>query len=159
LITILLMARKPHIAQLGKIPGTEHFRNVKRHHVETIPGTAFLRIDENLFFGNLSAVEEGLQEVVSSQPGITDIVLVMNAVNRIDVTAAEVLDELNHDYRELGITLHLSEIKGPVQDRLERSSFWKNLSGQVFLSTHEAYGAMLKKHGLTPTESGETATR
>jgi SulP family sulfate permease len=155
LATILLMARKPHIAQLGKISGTEHFRNVKRHRVETIPGTAFLRIDENLFFGNLAAVEEALQDVVSSQPGIKDIILVMNAVNHIDVTAAEVLEELNRDYQKLGITLHLSEVKGPVQDRLEHSAFWSNLSGQVFLSTHEAFTAMLEKHGNLVTSPGE----
>lgn len=149
LATILLMARKPHIALLGRIPGTEHFRNVKRHQVETIPGTVFMRIDENLFFGNLAAVETALQDVVSSNPGVKDIVLVMNAVNRIDITAAEVLDEFNRDYQKMGITLHLTEVKGPVQDRLERSSFFANLSGEVFLSTHEAFEKLSKKHSCS----------
>jgi SulP family sulfate permease len=146
LTTILLMARKPHIAQLGRIAGTEHFRNVKRHQVETIPDTVFIRVDENLFFGNLAAVETALQDLVSSNPGVKDVVLVMNAVNRVDLTAAEVLEEFNRDYQKLGISLHLAEVKGPVQDRLERSTFWQNLSGRVFLSTHEAFNMLAEKH-------------
>jgi SulP family sulfate permease len=89
--TLLLRASTPHIAVIGRIPGSEHFRNVERHAVETIPGVLFLRIDESLFFGNLGAVEARLNQALHASSEVRDVVLVMSAVNRMDATAAEVL--------------------------------------------------------------------
>ena len=139
LAALLLRASTPHIAVIGRIHGTEHFRNVERHGVETLPGVLFMRIDESLFFGNLSAVEARLTAELERSPGTHDLVLIMSAVNRIDTTAMEVLTDLNRELAEHGIHLHLAEVKGPVQDRLEKSPLWPALSGSVHLSVNEAF--------------------
>jgi SulP family sulfate permease len=139
LAALLLRASTPHIAVIGRIHGTEHFRNVERHGVETLPGVLFLRIDESLFFGNLSAVEARLTAELAKAPDTHDLVLIMSAVNRIDTTAMEVLTDLNRELAEHGVHLHLAEVKGPVQDRLEKSPLWPALSGSVHLSVNEAF--------------------
>ncbi len=139
LATLLLRASTPHIAVIGRIAGTEHFRNIERHGVETIPGVLFLRIDESLFFGNLSAIEARLSLELDHARAIQHVVLIMSAVNRIDTTAMEVLTDMNRDLQERGIRLHLAEVKGPVQDRLVRSPLWTALSGSVFLSVNAAF--------------------
>jgi SulP family sulfate permease len=139
LAALLLRASTPHIAVIGRIHGTEHFRNVERHGVETLPGVLFIRIDESLFFGNLSAVEARLTLELEKAPDTHDLVLIMSAVNRIDTTAMEVLTDLNRELAEHGVHLHLAEVKGPVQDRLEKSPLWPDLSGSVHLSVNEAF--------------------
>lgn len=137
--TLLLRASTPHIAVVGRIPGSEHFRNVARHSVETIPGALFVRIDERLFFGNLGAVELRLNQELEKVAGIRDLVLVMSAVNLMDATAVEVFCELNRDLAGRRIRLHLAEVKGPIQDRLMRTGLWSTLSGEVFLSANDAF--------------------
>lgn len=139
LATLLLRASNPHIAVIGRIAGTEHFRNIERHGVETIPGVLFLRIDESLFFGNLSAVEARLGAELDKAPNTTDVVLIMSGVNRVDATAMEVLTDINHDLLSRNIRLHLAEVKGPVQDRLKNSPLWNSLSGSVHLSVNSAF--------------------
>lgn len=142
LITLLVRASTPHIARLGRIAGTEHFRNTDRHAVETIPGVIFLRIDESLFFGNLSAIEARIGSELAEAPDIRDIVLVLSAVNRVDTTAMAMLCDTNRDLGERGIRLHLAEVKGPVQDRLSHSRLWPTLTGRVFLSVNDAFATL-----------------
>ena len=139
LTTLVLRASTPHIAVIGRIPGSQHFRNVERYGTETIPGVLFLRIDESLFFGNLAAVETRLFAELEHAPTTRDIVLIMSAVNRVDTTAAETLHDLNRELGDRGIRLHLAEVKGPVQDRLAQAALWRDLSGQVFLSVNQAF--------------------
>lgn len=145
LATLLLRASTPHIAVIGRLPASEHFRNVERYAAETIPGVLLLRIDESLFFGNLAAVESRLGQELARNPEIRDIVLIMSAVNRVDTTAMEALDDLNRDLAERGIRFHLAEVKGPVHDRLARSPLWQSLSGRVFLSVNDAFEALAAK--------------
>jgi len=142
LATLLVRASTPHIAVIGRIVGTEHFRNVERHGVETIPGVLLVRIDESLFFGNLNAVETRLGAELAKDPRIHDLVLILSAVNRIDTTAMEALTDMNADLLARGIRLHLAEVKGPVQDRLQQSPLWQTLSGKVHLSVNSAYEAL-----------------
>jgi sulfate permease, SulP family len=142
LAALLWRASAPHIAVIGRLPGSEHFRNVERYGVETRPSALLLRIDESLFFGNLNALETRLQLELERQPAVRHVVLVMSGVNRVDTTAMEVLTDLNRELRERGISLHLAEVKGPVQDRLALSPLWKELSGQVHLSVNAAFEAM-----------------
>lgn len=147
LIALIVRASTPHIARLGRLPGSEHFRNVERHAVDTLPHTLFLRIDESLFFGNLAAVESRLAAELAQAPQLRHVVLVMSAINRVDTTAMETLCDINRNLGEQGIALHLAEIKGPVQDRLKRSPLWPALNGQVFLSANAAFAALERAVG------------
>lgn len=129
---------RPHMAVVGKVPGTEHFRNIKRHQVETSPQILSLRVDESLYFANARYLEDRISALVAERPQLSHVVLMCSAVNMIDASALESLEEINHRLKDAGITLHLSEVKGPVMDRLKRSHFLAELTGDVFLSQHEA---------------------
>lgn len=142
LATLLFRASQPHIAVVGRIPGTEHFRNVARHGVQTLPNALFVRVDESMFFGNLRAIEERLGAELEAAPAVRDLVLIMSAVNRIDVTALEALTDMHRDLGLRQIRLHLAELKGPVQDRLQGTPLWSALSGGVYLSANGAFEAL-----------------
>ncbi len=129
---------RPHMAVVGEVPGTEHFRNVERHHVITHPGIVSLRVDESLYFANASYIEEAIYALVARDPELRHVVLMCPAVNAIDLSALEVLEEVNQRLQEAGICLHLSEVKGPVMDCLQKTDFISRLNGEVFLSQHQA---------------------
>lgn len=134
---------RPHIAVVGEVPGTEHFRNVKRHQVVTFPNIVSMRIDESLYFANAGYMENAIFSIVAERDdSLRHIILQCTAVNEIDLSALETLQAINERLREQGILLHLSEVKGPVMDALERSSFLEQLSGKVFLSQHQAVEAL-----------------
>lgn len=129
---------RPHFAIVGLMPGTHHFRNIKRHKVITSDTTVTLRVDESLYFANAKYLEEVVNQLLSDYPQVRNLILQCPAVNHIDMSALESLDAINHRLEEIGVKLHLSEVKGPVMDRLHRSDLLKNLSGQVFNSQFEA---------------------
>jgi sulfate permease, SulP family len=135
-------ASHPHIAVVGRIAGTEHFRNVERHQVEVVPNVLTLRVDESLFFGNVQEVEDIVQAKIANNPALTDVLLLMSAVNRVDSTALMVLEDINHSLRHSNKRLHLAEVKGPVLDTLKHTDFFKALTGKCFLSGHEAYNEL-----------------
>ena len=124
---------------LGRIPGSEHFRNVDRFSTDTAPGLLMLRIDAGLFFGNVEAVNERIEEELAARPGTRHLVLVLSAVNAIDTTALFGLAELNASLHRRGVLLHLAEVKGPVMDRLKQSALLESLNGEVFLSAATAW--------------------
>ncbi len=133
--TLIWRASRPHIAVLGRIPGTEHFRNVERYAATTCATVLFLRIDANLFFGNVDAVNDRIEDELRAHPSTRHLVLVMSAVSSIDTTALFALSELNASLRTRTIKLHFAEVKGPVMDRLRASTLLDQLSGRIFLST------------------------
>ncbi|MBV6322603.1 SulP family inorganic anion transporter [Duganella violaceipulchra] len=133
--TLIWRASRPHIAVLGRIAGTEHFRNIERYPAETQPELLMLRIDANLFFGNMEAVVERIECELSTHASARHLVLVMTAVSSIDTTALYALSELNQGLKRRAIGLHLAEVKGPVLDRLRNSALLRELNGQLFLST------------------------
>ncbi len=129
---------RPHIAVVGRVPGTEHYRNVKRHEVITSERVLTVRIDESLYFANARYLEDRLYAQVVESPGVTDLVLLCSAVNAIDASALESLELMAMRLKDAGVRVHLSEVKGPVMDRLQRSDFFEHLTGQVFLNHHQA---------------------
>jgi len=139
LATLVWRASHPHTAIVGRVHGTEHFRNVLRHQVETKPELLMLRVDENLFFGNSEAVEQRILSALRTQTTTRHLVLLMSSVSSIDATALEMLDSLNSSQFESGVTLHLAEVKGPVMDKLEHEGFPTRLKGKVFLTANESF--------------------
>jgi sulfate permease, SulP family len=135
---------RPHIALLGRIAGSEHFRNVDRYAVETESCMLLLRVDAGLFFGNVEAVKGRVEEEVAAHPDARHLVLVLSAVNAIDTSALFGLIELNQTLGRRGIQLHLAEVKGPVMDRLRQSVLVEQLSGRIFLSTAKAWDALAR---------------
>ena len=138
----LYATSRPHVAVVGQIPGTAHFRNVARHAVVTDPEILSLRVDESLYFPNARFIEELVNDAVAANPAIRHIILECPAVNTIDASALESLEAINRRLKDGGVTFHLSEVKGPVMDRLKRSHFLQELTGKVHLSQFDAVSSI-----------------
>lgn len=138
----LYRSARPHMAIVGIVPGTEHFRNVNRHKVITGDTVLTLRVDESLFFANSRFLEDRLTELVAERPTLRHVVLMCTAVNEIDASALESLEEISRRLEAAGVGFHLSEVKGPVMDRLQRTDFLTHLNGKVFLTQYEAFAAL-----------------
>ncbi|MGR3758124.1 MAG: SulP family inorganic anion transporter [Tranquillimonas sp.] len=141
LISILIhlyKSSRPHMAVVGRVPGTEHFRNIERHEVETRGDILTLRVDESLFFANARYLEDRVYDMVAEREDLKHVILMCSAVNEIDMSALESLEAINERLKSIGVTFHLSEVKGPVMDRLKKNHFLDELTGSVFLSQHRA---------------------
>jgi SulP family sulfate permease len=139
IISYLRRTSRPHIAIVGRIEGTEHFRNIKRHQVKTWKNILLIRIDENISFANVSYIIDFVEQESTSNPDLKHVVLIFSSVSYIDTTAFEALENLITLLKNSAITLNLAEVKGPVMDKLKQTTLLHQLSpGQVFLQTSEA---------------------
>lgn len=142
---LLWQSTRPHIAVVGRVGQTGHFRNVERHTVTCHPNILVIRIDESLFYGNAMSVRQFIDKQLFDKM-YKDVVLMLSAVNHVDLTAQEMLIDLNQDLKKLNILLHYSEVKGPVVDILQKTPVIKDLTGQVFLSTEIAVTTLQTKY-------------
>lgn len=134
---------RPHLAVVGRVGETEHYRNVLRHHVKTHPEILALRIDESLYFANVRGLEEKLLRLVSENPAVRHVLLVGSGINFIDASGLECLEACRAHLATANVSLNLAEFKGPVTDELARVGFLKELGeNHMFLSTHEAMTAL-----------------
>jgi len=138
LLLYLYKTSRPHIAEVGLVPGTEHFRNILRHEVAVSPQLASLRVDESLYFANARVLEDRVNALVAERPALKHLVLQCSAINDIDASALESLEAIDQRLRDAGLSLHLSEVKGPVMDKLRFTEFLQHLSGKVYLSHYQA---------------------
>jgi SulP family sulfate permease len=146
LLSVLLhlyRSSRPHIAEVGQVPGTQHFRNILRHKVITHPSIVTLRVDESLYFANARYLEDRIQARVAGDKEVRHVILQCSAINEIDFSALESLEAINDRLREMEVKLHLSEVKGPVMDRLAEQQFLHQLTGKVFLSQYDAVQGVL----------------
>lgn len=145
LLLYLYRTSKPHSAIVGRVPGTEHFRNIDRFEVETCKKILTLRIDESLYFANARYLEDLIYEQVANNPELKHFILMCPAVNLIDASALESLEAINQRLKDSGVLFYLSEVKGPVMDQIRRSRFLSELTGQVYLSQFDAWQELSKK--------------
>lgn len=139
IVLLIYRSSQPHIAVVGRVKDTEHFRNINRHDVITEQSTLALRVDESLYFANTRFVEEFILKQCADKPEIRQVILICTAVNFIDASALETLEQLIHNLRDVGVTLHLSEVKGPVMDQLNSTPFVEQMgNGKIFFTTDEA---------------------
>jgi SulP family sulfate permease len=143
LALFLWRASRPHAAIVGRVPETEHFRNIKRHKVFTDPRILTIRIDESLTYLNARWLEEFILEQVAEQSELRHLILMCSAINAVDASALESIEAINHRLADSGVKLHLSEVKGPVMDALERSHLLRDLTGRVFLSQNAAFDTLI----------------
>jgi SulP family sulfate permease len=142
----LYKTSRPHIAIVGEMPGTEHFRNVQRHRVITYPSIISLRVDESLYFANAAFLEDAVYGVLADNNEVEHFVLMCTAVNEIDISALEILDAVNERLKELKLTFNLSEVKGPVMDFLTKARFVDRLNGEIYLTQHQAIEELKNKN-------------
>ncbi|MEQ1417986.1 SulP family inorganic anion transporter [Acinetobacter indicus] len=137
-ILLLWRISRPHIAEIGLVEGTQHFRNIQRHQVMTSAKVLSIRIDENLTFLNSNTLKGFLINAVSQKPELEHVVINGSSISAIDLSALEMLEDLDNELRKLNIQLHFSEVKGPVMDKLQRSKLLNHLSGKIFLTHYQA---------------------
>ncbi|MBU8544302.1 MULTISPECIES: SulP family inorganic anion transporter [Roseomonadaceae] len=147
LLLFLWRTSTPHMAIVGQVPGTEHFRNVDRHAVVTDPRILSLRVDESLYFANARALEDRIYAEAAARPALRHVILMCPAVNLIDASALESLEAIADRLHAAGVGFHLSEVKGPVMDALKRSDFFEHFKGHVFLSQFEAVRLLASETG------------
>ncbi len=138
LVLHLYNTSRPHFAIVGQVPGTHHFRNVNRHEVVMPDRIVTIRIDESLYFANARFLEDTVYRVLSNRPDLSHLILMCPAVNSIDASGLESLESINQRLKDAGVTLHLSEVKGPVMDKLARTHFLEDLTGNVYMQQFEA---------------------
>ena len=134
----LYKTSQPHVAVIGRVLGTEHFRSVDRHTVETFENQLSIRIDESLYFANTRYLEELIFKLISDKPKLEHVILMCTAVNKIDMSALETLEKINETLKELEVKLHLSEVKDPIMGKLAKTNFFKELTGNNYLSQNQA---------------------
>ncbi|MFN3953039.1 MAG: SulP family inorganic anion transporter [Pararhodobacter sp.] len=152
LLLHLYRTSRPHIAEVGQVPGTAHFRNINRYEVVTAPEVMTLRVDESLYFPNARYLEDLVQEKVAANPQLQHLVLMFSAVNDVDASALESLEMIAAKLADSGVGLHLSEVKGPVMDKLRNSHFLEGLAG-LYLTQVDAMEA------LAPALTAQTLAR
>ncbi len=139
LAALVWRSSHPHMAVVGRVPGTEHFRNIERHQVETLPGLVALRVDESLYFANAQLLEEKVETLIQTYPDTRCILLILSAVNQLDTTALGTLTELEKSLASRNILLQFAEVKGPVLDRMRSTELGQRMQDRIFLSTHQAF--------------------
>ncbi|MDY6902821.1 MAG: sulfate permease [Cyanobacteriota bacterium] len=139
LVLYLYRTSRPHMAVVGRLGDSEHFRNILRYDVKTYPHVTAIRVDESLYFANTNYLEEHLIKLIHEQPEVEHLVLICSGINFIDASALETLENLIEGLKESGISFDLAEVKGPVMDNLLRVGFIDKLgTNHIFLSTHQA---------------------
>jgi SulP family sulfate permease len=135
----LYRSSNPNVAVIGKMPGTEHFRNRLRHKVELNDKIIGVRVDANLYFANARFLEDQVNSLVAQYPDAHHMVLQCSSISDIDTSALESLRSVDRQLRDADMQFHLSEVKGPVMDQLSRSDFIATMSGKVFISHYLAW--------------------
>lgn len=138
LLMYLYRTSRPHVAIVGQVPGTQHFRNILRHNVATTPKAVSMRIDESLYFPNARFLENRINEIVASNPRISHFILNCSAVNSIDASGLESLKAINQRLKDAGIAFHLCEIKGPIMDGLKKTQFPEAMEARIHLTQYDA---------------------
>lgn len=138
-LLFLWRTSRPHIAIVGRVGESETFRNVLRYEVKTCPHVLAIRVDGSLYFANTKYLEDQLLQAIAQWPELEHLVLVCSAINFIDASALETLENLMDELKQAGVNFYLAEVKGPVMDRLSKTDFLDRLGrDRIFLSTHQA---------------------
>ena len=142
---VVLRSTVPHVAVLGRLPGTHRFRNVERFaDAVRTPGILAVRVDSQFYFGNVNFLKETLVrlEAREARP-LEAVILDASGVNRIDSSAEHALSEILEDYRARHIRFVVADVKGPVRDVLARSGFFARLGEEnIFFDVDDAMSAL-----------------
>ena len=142
LVLLLYRVSRPHIAILGKVKGTEYYRNINRfsNDTEQFPGLLIVRFDAQLFFGNAEFFrKEMLKAIANNGPETKAVILDALPINYIDSSAAHQLKQLVEELKSRGITFLIARVIGPARDIIYHSDLHEVIDEQnMFASINEA---------------------
>lgn len=153
MLVVFARMSRPHTAVLGRIPDTTTYRNVARFpEATTVPGVRVVRIDAAVSFVNAQHVQRlclagaaaaAADHLAHGEPGVGPaLVIDCEGINDLDVTGAEALGEVITELAESSVAFHLSDVKGPVRDVLQRAGLWDRLAHRIHASAHDAVVAI-----------------
>lgn len=153
---LLQRTARPHWAEVGRLPGTDVFRNVKRFEVDTLPHVLSLRLDEALCFTNARWFSDTLEAELAQRPQVRHLLLMMTGVNAIDLSGLEALQQLARQLGARGLQMHLSELKGPVADQLHLAGLADWLPGRVYRMQADAWAVLADEPAVSaaPASAG-----
>lgn len=123
----------PHVAQLGRLDEPGVWRNVRRYPAARPPhGLVVLRPDASLYFANASYLRDVVERALAACPTARGVVLDLSAVNDVDAVGVEVLERLLVELEQRGLEAHLSGMKGPVRDVVERAGWGERHAARAF---------------------------
>lgn len=155
-IEFLWDAWRPYSAVLGRAEGVQGYHDLKRYpDAHLIPGLVLFRWDAPLFFANAELFNDRILEAVTASPTpVRWLVIAAEPITSVDVTAADMLDELNETLRAADIKLCVAEMKDPVKDKLKRFGVFERLGETAFFVTiGTAVNSYLKRHPAQGNES------
>ena len=140
---------RPHSAVLGRVDGVKGYHDITRYpQARVIPGLVLFRWDAPLFFANAELFRDRVLDAVGASPTpVRRVVVAAEPVTSVDVTAADVLAELDDTLRNAGVELCFAEMKDPVKDKLKRFGLFTRFGEERFFATAgEAVNAYLKTY-------------
>ena len=152
---------RPHFAVLGRVDDVKGYHDVTRHpQARRIPGLVLFRWDAPLFFANAEFFHDRVLDAVASSPTpVRRVVVATEPVTSVDVTAADMLCELDDALRAAGIDLCFAEMKGPVNDKMERFGLFTWFGERKFFATlGEAVRAYFETHPVEWTDWEDRST-
>ena len=141
LAMVLFKTTRPHTARLAKVPNTHFYRNIERFEdLEAREDVLIYRFDAQLFFANTTFFKDKLYEYEALKDNKLRLLIIDGeSINNIDSTAIHALEEIVDDFKERGVDVCFTGIKGPVRDVMMRSGFTKKIHpDHFFMSIQEA---------------------
>ncbi len=140
ILLFITLNTRPNTAILGRLPGTNIFRNVEHFpEAETLPGLVILRIDASLYFANVVFLKEKIHEICDRhQADLKAIILDASAVNDLDSSADTALHQLSDEFKNKRIAFYIAGVKAPVREVMQRSGLYGILGGDHFFFTIDA---------------------
>ena len=128
---------RPHYAVLGRAEGVKGYHDITRYpDARQIPGLLLFRWDAPLFFANAEQFYEIVLNAINSSPTpVHWFIVAAEPVTSVDVTAADMLAELDDELQRAGIELAFAEMKDPVKDKLKRFGLFTRLGEELFFPT------------------------
>jgi high affinity sulfate transporter 1 len=128
---------RPHSAVLGRVEGVKGYHDITRYpEARLVPGLVLLRWDAPLFFANAELFQNRALDAVAASPTpVRRLVVAAEPVTSVDVTAADMLTELDETLRAAGIELCFAEMKDPVKDKLKRFGLFSRFGEEMFFAT------------------------
>ena len=151
---------RPHSAVLGRVPDVKGYHDITRYpNAHLVPGLVLFRWDAPLFFANAELFHQRVLDAVASSPTpVRWVVVAAEPVTSVDVTAADVVSELDDALSAAGIELCFAEMKDPVKDKLKRFGLFTRFEQTFFPTIGEAVSGYLAIHQVNWVDPAERTT-
>ena len=153
LIFIVYRASRPHIALLGRAPGsTSEFGDLVRHpDYELIPGLMVVRLDAPLYFLNAGVAQTQIRDIAATQPQPQAVLIDLGASGDLDIPTMDLIADVAVKLRARGVTLMFAQVRGAVRDRLERAHVMDVIGPEnIYLSLESGVDAFQQRYTVVP---------